>query len=238
MRIMHCSWSSPTYGAVGNQGLVFYGGPDGYCYAFNPVPMMNDEGVSELKEIWRFDCNLPEYRAKDGVPIKYAEPEGPSEIISTPVYYKDRVYVAIGQDPEHGTGLGNFSCIDAGKSGDISETGKIWSYSKIDRTISTPSITDGLVYIADYAGRVHCLDADSGTVYWVFDTLSHIWGSTLVADGKVYIGNEDGILTILKAGRDLSVISKIDMGAPIYGTPIAANGVLYVQTQTHLYAID
>ena len=77
---------------------------------------------------------------KDGKPIKYPAAEGPSEINATPVFWKNRVYVAIGQDPEHGEGVGILTCIDATKTGDITQTGKIWSYDKIHRSISTVSI--------------------------------------------------------------------------------------------------
>ncbi|MCH9022945.1 MAG: PQQ-like beta-propeller repeat protein, partial [Planctomycetes bacterium] len=113
----------------------------------------------------------------------------------------------------------------------------VWKYTGIDRSISTVSIADGLVFAADYTGMVHCLDADTGEVYWVHDTESAIWASTLVVDGKLYIGTEDGQMIILKAQKELKVVQEIEMGAPIYSSAVAANGVLYVATMTHLYAI-
>ena len=59
-----------------------------------------------------------------------------------------------------------------------------------------------------------------------------------MVDGKVYVGNEDGVLTILKAGKELEVIKEIEFSSPMYSTPITANGVLYIATQSHLYAIQ
>jgi outer membrane protein assembly factor BamB len=187
--------------------------------------------------VWRYDCNPPQYRMKDGKPIKYATHDGPSEVIATPVFYKNRVYTAIGQDPEHGEGLGNFVCIDASKSGDITKTGTVWSYNKIARALSTAAIADGLVYVGDFSGFVHCLDAETGKPYWVADTKSHIWGSTLVADGKVHVGTEDGDFLILQAGKTMKEVRRIDMRSPVYASPVVANGTLYVATPTHLYAI-
>ena len=75
--------------------------------------------------------------------------------------------------------------------------------------------------------------------YWIHDTKGHIWSSPLLADGKLYIGNEDGFLTVLKAGKeyDEDSVVEVDMISPIYSSVIAANGVLYVATHTHLYAI-
>jgi hypothetical protein len=92
------------------------------------------------------------------------------------------------------------NCIDATKTGDITKSGKIWSYDKIHRSLSTVSITpDGLLFVGDFSGFVHCLDADTGEVYWVHDMKAHMWGSTLVADGKVYCGDEDGDLVVFAA---------------------------------------
>ena len=67
--------------------------------------------------------------------------------------------------------------------------------------------------------------------------LAPVWGSPLVADGKVYLGDEDGDVAVLKAAPELQKIAEIDMGDRIAGTPVAANGVLYVMTQSSLYAI-
>ena len=182
--------------------------------------------------IWKVDCNEPHYRKdKNGKKVPYATPPGPSELIGTPVLYEGKVYAAIGQDPEHGDGVGRLTCIDAA-------TGKVvWKYTEVGRTISTVSVADDLVYIAEYAGIVHCLDANTGKLYWKHDSFSRIWGSTLVVDGKVLLGNEDGDLIILDHGKKKPKVKTVDMGAPVYSSPVVANGVLYVATQTHLYAI-
>ncbi|MBI3269029.1 MAG: PQQ-binding-like beta-propeller repeat protein [Planctomycetes bacterium] len=239
-RLYHCNWSSPTFGKVGGRGLVIFGAGDGFCHAFDPAPapVAGEDGLNALKEVWRYDCNPPEHKTtKDGKFIKYPAADGPSEVIATPVFYKERIYVAVGQDPEHGNGVGNLSCIDATKTGDVTKDGKVWSYDKLSRSISTVSIADGLVYAADYAGSIHALDAETGTAYWVQPTGSHIWGSTFVADGKVYVGTEDGELWVLAAGKEANVLAKVSLEEPIYSTPVAANGVLYVATQTRLYAV-
>ncbi|MES2463706.1 MAG: PQQ-binding-like beta-propeller repeat protein [Armatimonadota bacterium] len=236
-RTLHSNWSSPAGGKLNDKDLIIFGGGDGICYGLDTETVERD-GVSVFKEMWRYDCNPPQYRVKDGKPLKYATFNGPSEVIATPVYYKNRVYVPIGQDPEHGEGIGNFVCIDATKTGDITKTGTVWSYNKIARSLSTPSIADGLLYVADFSGFVHCLDAETGKPYWVFDSKSHIWGSTLVADGKVYVGTEDGDIILLAAGKTLKEVNRVDMRAPVYSSPVVANGVLYIATPTHLYAIE
>jgi outer membrane protein assembly factor BamB len=237
-RTLHSNWSSPAFGKVGSQEQIIFGAGDGFCYGFDTTPPQEQDGIRPFKELWRYDCNPPQYRVKNGKHLKYATPDGPSEVIATPVFYKNRVYVPIGQDPEHGEGLGNFSCIDVSKSGDITTSGSVWKYDKIHRSLSTPSIADGLVYVPDFSGYIHCLDAETGKPYWVYDTKSHVWGSTMVADGKVYVGTEDGDFLILAAGKQLKVINKVDMRSPVYATPVAANGTLFIATPTHLYAVE
>jgi len=154
------------------------------------------------------------------------------------VFYKNRVYVAVGQDPEHGEGVGNLTCIDATKTGDITNAGRIWNYDKIHRSISTVSIDPetGLLFVGDFSGFVHCFDAETGKLYWTHDMKAHMWGSTLVADGKVYCGDEDGDFVVLAASKDKKVLSEVNLDAPVYSTPVVANGVIYVASNTHLYA--
>ena len=163
--------------------------------------------------------------------------EGPSEIIGTPVFWERKVYVTVGQDTRHGPGKGALTCIDATGSGDISATGKVWTYTGINRSFSTPSIQGGLLFVADFPGDVHCLDAKTGKLHWVHRTEGSMMGSTFVVDGKVFTGNESGQLTILEAGKDLKVLGSISLDSAIDCAPVVANGVLYITTQRRLHAV-
>jgi outer membrane protein assembly factor BamB len=238
-RIFHGQWSSPSGGVVNGRQLVFLGGGDGWVYGLE-AQTYNLEGTNILKVAWKADCNPPEYRVKDGKPAKYGSPEGPSEVNATPVFWRDRVYVTIGQDPEQGEGAGCLTCFDARKSGDVTKRGFVWEFRQIHRSLSTVAIDPQtqLLFVADFSGFVYCLDARNGTLHWTHDMKAHVWGSTLVADGKVYVGDEDGDLCVLAAGKEKKVLAEANFGAPIYSTPIVANGVLYVSTQTHLYALS
>ena len=236
-RIFHGQWSSASTGKVNGRQFVFFGGGDGVLYAFDARPVKEGD-TSFLKKAWWYDCNPPEYKMKDGKPIKYPAAEGPSEINATPVFYKNRVYVAIGQDPEHGEGVGRLVCIDPTKQGDVTKTATIWDYKGIHRSISTVSIDpeSSLLFVGDFSGFVHCLDAETGKLYWTHDMKAHMWGSTLVADGKIYVGDEDGDLVVMAASKQKKILSETNLGAPVYSTPIVANGVIYIASNTHLYA--
>ncbi len=129
------------------------------------------------------------------------------------------------------------TCIDATKSGDISQTGKLWSFDRLDRSLSTVSIADGLLYLADLPGNLYCLDAETGKCYWVYETKQQVWGSTLVADGKIYLGTRKA-LWVFAAGKEKRLLGEIRLGSAICATPVAAGGSLYVASQRYLWATE
>jgi outer membrane protein assembly factor BamB len=145
--------------------------------------------------------------------------------------------VTVGGDIWWGKHQAWLQCIDATGSGDVTHSGLRWSYSVGRHCCSTPSIHDGLVYVADCDGQVHCVDAETGKPYWVHKTGAEIWASTLVADGKVFVGTRRGDFLVLAAGKERHLLSSIRLPDPIHATCVAANGTLYVATMTHLYAI-
>lgn len=246
----HGQWSSPTLATAGGRELVVYGGGDGYCYGFELAPAAGD-AAAVFRQAWKCDCNPPGYRDRGGEPIDYwalvrggartLDGDGmlvsPSEIIGSPVFHDGRIYVTIGQDPLHGAGRGALTCLRADGSGDVSRTGVLWRYLGLGRSLSTVSVADGLVYAAEHAGKIHCLDAATGELAWVYDTREEIWSSTLVADGKVYVGTRRG-LTVLQAGRERKHLGDIRLGSAVWSVPTAANGTLYVASQKNLFAVE
>ncbi|MFH1267727.1 MAG: PQQ-binding-like beta-propeller repeat protein [Planctomycetota bacterium] len=250
-RLYHCQWSSPSLGTVGDKTLVFFGGGDGVCYAFEALTEVPESPV-HLKKVWSYDCNPPEFKYRDGKLIPYYEGDkrkgystnkndglyvGPSQIIATPAFHEGRIYVLIGQDPAHGRGKGLLHSIDATGTGDVTESGRVWIYDGLDRSMATVTIADGLVYAADVAGRLHCLDRETGACHWVYESGAETWGGVLVADGKLYLGTKQQFL-VFQAGKELKLLSEIGLGSPAYSTPITANGVLFVASQRYLWAVE
>lgn len=234
-RTFYCNWSAPAFGTVGGKPTLVFGGGDGFLYGFDPAPTA--EG--ELKELWRVDCNPPEYRAKDGKPVKYRNNKGPSEIIATPVIHEGKVFVAIGQDPEHGSGtVGAASCVSVAYAGERATPTVAWRNTAVGGTMSTAAVAGDLLLLPELTGIVHALDPATGKELWKHDAESVIWGSAMIADGRAYVGNESGELLILAADKAAAkVVAKVDMGSPVLSTPVAANGALYVATGTQLYKL-
>ena len=172
-KILHGQWSSPAVGKIGDTMQVVIGQGDGWVRGYE---------AKSGKKLWEFDLN-----PKDSV-----WPKTRNEVISTPVIHENIVYIANGQDPEHGEGVGHLYAIDGTKRGDITKTGMIWHYDNIRRSISTGAIYNGILFYSDFSGFLHAVDIKTGKPYWKHDMFAAIWGSPMVIDGKVYLGDEDG----------------------------------------------
>ena len=64
-----------------------------------------------------------------------------------------------------------------------------------------------------------------------------IWGSPMIIDDKVYLGDEDGDITVLQHGKEMKVVSEQNMGSSVYSTVVPANGMLFVMNRNQLYAL-
>ena len=236
-RIFHSTWSSPALGEVNGRTLVFFCGGDGVCYAFDAVKgNPANEAVQKLNRVWRFDCD-PEAPKEDVHQYIRNRNVSPSNVKSTPVFHNGRVYVTYGGDIWWGKNQAWLKCFDARGSGDITHSGQIWTYPVVEHCCSTPSVYEGLVFVADCSGMVHCVDAETGKPCWTHQTKGDIWASTLVADGKVYVGTRRHDFYVLAAGREKKLISSTELDSPMCSSPVAANGVLYITALKKLYAV-
>jgi HEAT repeat protein/outer membrane protein assembly factor BamB len=136
---------------------------------------------------------------------------------------------------------------------DVNGDGQITSkdfLGTFHRSLGIPVIKDDILYVADFSGLVHCVDAKTGQPYWTHDMLAACWGSAVLVDDKVYIGDEDGDISIFPhsplwsvalkrdaRGRLAPAINTTSMGNAVYGTPVVANNVLYIANKDHLFAI-
>ncbi len=272
--VLHGQWSSPSYAVIDDVPQVIFGGGDGWVYGFDA---RGDNGKAKL--LWQFDANPKESKYVLGGRADR------NHIIGTPVIHDGLVYVAVGEDPEHGEGVGHLWCIDPTKRGDVSpelavnvadptkslphrrnqavikEQGEVarpnpnsaavWHYPGFDangngkldfdetmhRTCGTVAIKDGLLVIPDFSGLVHCVDVKTGKPHWTHDMLAASWGSPMMGDGKIYVGDEDGDISIFELSPEKNLIAEVNMGNSVYSTPIVAGGTLYIANKSHLFAI-
>jgi outer membrane protein assembly factor BamB len=273
-QVLHGQWASVSVTEVKRpdgkvQPLVIAPLGDGWVYAY-------DAKTGEV--VWKFDSN-----PKDAI-----YPQTRNELIATPVIYENKMYIANGQDPEHGTGYAHFWCVDITKTGDVSpelppaggqgkapgapgtelvqpagqvasrrgtpnpnsavvwhffsedenKDGKIQETERFHRSISSAAISNGLCYVSDFSGYLHCFDANTGKKYWTHDLEADVWGSPLVVDGKVYLGDGDGDVHIMAEGKEKKEVGVQKMPAAVYGSVVMANGTMYVLSMHELVAIQ
>jgi outer membrane protein assembly factor BamB len=256
--IFHCTWSAPSLGEVNGRPLLFFAGGNGVVYAFetmksgvvesrsngatdkgDPAQHSNTPSLQSprrLRKVWQFDFD-PTAPKGDIHSYLSNRREGPSNIYGMPVFYRDRIYAAGGGDVFWGKNEAWLKCIDATKTGDVTTNALVWSYPLEKHVLSTPAIYGGLVFIADCGRRFHCLDAETGKPLWTHELKGEVWASPLVADGRIYLGTRSGAFYVFAAGKEKRVLSEVELGNPVSATTTAANGVLYVATMTHLYAV-
>lgn len=222
-RVLHGDWSSPVAANVNGRIQVLFGGGDGWLRAYDAV---------SGHEVWRFDGNPKDARwlPRPGVLSR-------SSIIASPVFAEGRVFVAMGQSPGHGNAPSLIHAISLNGQGDVTKSGLLWTSREVGRVVGTPIVKDGLLYVGDLGGTVHCLDAATGALIWKHETNDAIWGSFLLAGDRLYVGNAEGLMTVLRAGRRKELLAQIEMDAPLYSRPAVIGDALYLTTASRLYLI-
>jgi outer membrane protein assembly factor BamB len=222
-QVLHGQWSSPVAADVNGRIQVLFGGGDGWLRAYD---------AATGHEVWRFDGNPKDARwlPRPGVPSR-------SSIIASPVFADGRVFVAMGQSPGHGNAPSLVHAISPDGQGDVTETRLLWTSREVGRVVGTPIAKDGLLYVGDLGGTVHSLDAATGAHVWKHETHEAIWGCLQLAGDRLYVGNVEGTMTVLRAGRRKELLAQIEMGAPLYARPAAIGDALYLATANRLYLI-
>ncbi len=226
--LMHGQWSNPVYAEPNGKPTIVFPGGDGWIRGFNPTN-------GDL--LWKFNCN------PKGTKYVLGPKATRNDFVSTPVVWNNKLYIGVGQDPEHKKGVGHLWCIDLtkepkNKDKDLSpvnnnfdatvginkDSGLVWHYGGkapeeynrnylFGRTMSTCAVHDGLCYAADYDGYIYCLNADTGEKYWEDKLGADTWSSPYWVDGKIYIGTENGTMRIYEHGKKKKLLDKVDMKA-------------------------
>jgi outer membrane protein assembly factor BamB len=221
--VLHGQWSSPSAADINGRTQVFFGGGDGWLRSYD---------AASGQELWRFDGNPKDARwlPRPGVLSRGA-------IIASPVFADGRVFIAMGQSPEHGNGPSFVHALSATGHGDVTSSAMLWTSREVGRVVGTPVIKNGLFFIGDVGGNIFCLNAATGATLWRHDTNSPIWGSIMVAGDRLYVGNEDGIMTVLRAGPQKELLAQVHMDAALYTRPEQVGDALFLATSNRLYFI-
>ena len=123
----------------------------------------------------------------------------------------------------------------------------VWHYKGTDpdnfkttmhRTCGTVAIKNDLLFVADFSGLFHCLNPKTGEPHWTYDMFAASWASPLIVEDHVYIGDEDGDISIFKLSPEMEMVSEVNMGSSVYTTPVVANDTLFIANRNRIYAIQ
>jgi outer membrane protein assembly factor BamB len=151
-------------------------------------------------------------------------------IVASPIVFDNIIYAPTRVKP--------LLAIKAGGRGDITDTHRLWAFPN-GPDVPTP-VTDGkYFYVVDDRGVAWCLDAKTGQAIWGPQRIKSgtYSSSPVLADGKIYITNEDGLTTVLRAGPKFEVMAENDLNDYCLSSPAISDGQIFIRTAQHLYCI-
>ena len=200
------------------------------AHSFSTPIFRNMSGKMQL--IFCGNKEIASYNPSDGT--KYWFVSGPSEdFCSSPVYcektglvlvssaWPQRILVAIKPDGH----------------GDVTKSHVSWQLREGAYYVPSPVIKDNFLFTTMTTGKVHCIDVATGKIIWIED-LGMQYSSPVIADGLIYMPNDEGIITIIKPGLKFGYISKNSIGEKMFASPAISNGKIYLRGFQHLFCIS
>jgi len=129
--------------------------------------------------------------------------------------------------------------VEPGGSGDITGTDRVlWRYDKGSAYVPSPILYRGLVYLLTDRGRLSCLDARTGQVYYEGGRLgASFMASPVAVDGYLLVMSQEGDTYVVKAGSEFEIVGQNPLGEPIGASPAVAGSRIYIRGESHLFAI-
>ena len=126
-------------------------------------------------------------------------------------------------------------------SGNVTHTHVQWHEPRVPARkasyVPSPIAFDKYFYVISDQGWLTCFEAKSGKRLWMNQLGRHHSGSPVLAEGRIYLTEDDGITYVLKAGPDFDVIARNPLHDECYSSPAVSRGQLFIRTNHHLYCI-
>lgn len=201
------AYTTPTVAATGNQTELVISGGD----------VVTGHDPATGKELWRLDGLNPSRH-------------GGYRIVASPVVAGGMIIAPSRQNP--------MIALRPGGRGDVTQSHKLWQFSR-GPDVPTP-VSDGtLVFVVTDNGVAYALDAKTGTTIWGPSRLKSgtYSASPVLADGRVYATNEDGMTTVFKAAATFELLAENPLNDYTLSSPAVSDGQIFIRTAKHLFAI-
>lgn len=171
---------------------------------------------------------LASYDPKTGEELWRTKFSGYS-VIAKPVVGNGTVYFSTCFDNA------SLKAVKLGGSGDVTTSNAKWTLSRGAPHTASPLLVGNELYMVSDGGQFTCVDAKTGKVIWDDKLKGGHSASPIFANGNIYLTSEEGKGTLIKAGRMKDILGEFDMKEKTFASFAAADGALYVRTETQLY---
>lgn len=174
---------------------------------------------------------IASYNPEDG--SKYWYVNGPSEdFCSSPVYNEKLGLLLISSAwPQR-----HLLAIKPDGLGDVTESKVVWQTTKGAYYVPSPVCTDDYLFSTMTNGQVHCIEIATGNTVWTED-LGKQYSSPVLANGLVYMPNDEGVITVIKPGSKFEMVAQNSIGERMNASPAISNGKIFLRGDQHIYCI-
>jgi outer membrane protein assembly factor BamB len=189
------------------------------------------EMAGKMQMIYLGNKEVASYNPDDG--SKYWFVNGPSEdFCASPVYNEKTGLVLISSAwPQR-----YLLAIKPDGTGDVTESHVVWQTREGAYYVPSPVCTEDYLFTTMTNGKVHCIEIATGNILWVED-MGRQYSSSVLANGLVYMPNDEGLITVIKPGPTFETIASNSIGERMNASPALSNGKIYLRGYKHLFCI-
>ncbi len=189
------------------------------------------EMAGKMQMIFLGDKEVASYNPDDG--SKYWFVNGPSEdFCASPVYNEKTGLVLISSAwPQR-----NLLAIKPDGKGDVTESHVVWQTKEGAYYVPSPVCTNDYLFTTMTNGKVHCIEIATGKILWA-EELGRQYSSSVLANGLVYMPNDQGVITVIKPGPTFEALARNSIGERMNASPAISNGKIYLRGDKHLFCI-
>ena len=188
--------------------------------------------AGKMQMIFCGNKEIASYNPDDG--SKYWFVSGPSEdFCSSPVYNEKYGLVLVSSSWP----LRNLVAVKPDGKGDVTKSHVVWQSREGAYYVPSPVCTDEFLFTTMTTGKVHCIEVATGKILWVED-LGMQYPSPVMANGLIYMPNDDGVITVIKPGPKFEYVAKNSIGEKMFASPAISNGKIYLRGLQHLFCIS